>query len=652
MRLRTLELDVLEDRTVPATFTVSTLADDGIGSLRQAIDQANAAQGADVVEFASGVEGVITLTSGQIEIRDSLTIDGPGADLLTVSGNDQSRVLSVIGAAEERLFVTIGGLTLANGNGDNTEVGLRAGGALLSLFSVSLTIQDSVIRDSVGNSGGGVAARGIDNDLVIERSQILNNESVGVLSDGGGVSVSGRSFQFIDSTADGNIASYSGGGLSIQTDTGVVFGSTISNNIASSGGGGGLQAGLINTTTITNSTIADNQANGGFSGGGILAFDVMAINNSTIVRNVENSEGGSAGIEAFLGSEVTLLSSLVAENAVPGNPVFWATDVGGDVTSLGNNLIGDTKGSEGSTWLDSDILDVDSNLPELADNGGLTKTILPNGASFANGNGANPLGLPFDQRGEGFPRGGDIGAVSGGNARVNRPSGSTASPTRGGSNVVGVVDDEVDHVSGYIRALYFTILGRDADAQGLAAYTKNLKNGETVEWVARSIWTSAEHRTMQVQEYYLKFLGRSGSADEIDSYVQSMLDGASEEDVVTSILASDEYRNRFPTTDLWITQLYIDVLGRTPGSAETANYVDLVNAGASPETVVRSIVTSVEARVLQVTALYQQLLRRTPGGVELQMYQDRLTSVELITELAVEIAASDEMITLSAAFAV
>src|SRR6266540_213772 len=45
-------LEVLEDRTVPSTFTVTTLADSGPGSLRAAITAANTNPGADVIRFA------------------------------------------------------------------------------------------------------------------------------------------------------------------------------------------------------------------------------------------------------------------------------------------------------------------------------------------------------------------------------------------------------------------------------------------------------------------------------------------------------------------------------------------------------------------------------------------------------------------------
>src|SRR6516165_9980902 len=86
---------ILEDRTLPSTYMVSTLADSGAGSLRQAILDANADSTPDQIVFAPDLHGTIALTSGQLEVTNNLTIVGPGAARLTVSGNDQSRVFSI-----------------------------------------------------------------------------------------------------------------------------------------------------------------------------------------------------------------------------------------------------------------------------------------------------------------------------------------------------------------------------------------------------------------------------------------------------------------------------------------------------------------------------------------------------------------------------
>src|SRR2546430_5667719 len=75
--------------------TVTTTADDGPGSLRDAIK--NAAVGA-TIDF--GISGVITLTSGELAVTTNLTIAGPGASHLmeqrsTTSGTPGFRIFSI-----------------------------------------------------------------------------------------------------------------------------------------------------------------------------------------------------------------------------------------------------------------------------------------------------------------------------------------------------------------------------------------------------------------------------------------------------------------------------------------------------------------------------------------------------------------------------
>src|SRR5438105_7370170 len=93
-----------------ATITVTTTADSGTGSLRQAI--ALAASG-DTIDFA--VSGSILLTSGELLINKSLVIAGPGASALTISRN------TAAGTPNFRIFnfqsgiVTLSDLSLSNG---------------------------------------------------------------------------------------------------------------------------------------------------------------------------------------------------------------------------------------------------------------------------------------------------------------------------------------------------------------------------------------------------------------------------------------------------------------------------------------------------------------------------------------------------------
>src|SRR5882757_5427318 len=88
-----------------ATITVTNTNDSGTGSLRQALTIAN---DGDTISFA--VTGTITLTSGGLPINKNITISGPGADQLSIDGN---QALLVFGVFPGRA-ATISGLTVRN----------------------------------------------------------------------------------------------------------------------------------------------------------------------------------------------------------------------------------------------------------------------------------------------------------------------------------------------------------------------------------------------------------------------------------------------------------------------------------------------------------------------------------------------------------
>src|SRR5262249_55074091 len=117
-----LALEVMEDRTVPTTFTVNSTGDLGagvgmVGDLRYCINEANAHTGDDTSIFSSTVFNTpqtINLTQGQLELTDTSgteTITGPAGGV-TVNGGGNSRVFQVDGL----VTASISGMTITGGN--------------------------------------------------------------------------------------------------------------------------------------------------------------------------------------------------------------------------------------------------------------------------------------------------------------------------------------------------------------------------------------------------------------------------------------------------------------------------------------------------------------------------------------------------------
>ena len=137
------------------TYTVTNTNDAGTGSLRAAIAQANSdVTPPTLVLIPSSVSGTITLTSGELGISQAMSVQGPGASILSVSGGGSSRVFSV--SAGPGKTVSLSGMKIADGHLSGTH------GAGLNAFGANLALTDCVFDNNdasaLGGQGGGIYA--------------------------------------------------------------------------------------------------------------------------------------------------------------------------------------------------------------------------------------------------------------------------------------------------------------------------------------------------------------------------------------------------------------------------------------------------------------------------------------------------------------
>ena len=208
----------MEDRTLLSSFVVSNTGDSGPGSLRQAIEGANAQGGAETITFdptAFATPQTITLTSGQLELSDTTgteTITGPAAGV-TVSGdgpgnglNGQGRVFQV----DKGVTASISGVTITAGN-----AGGYGGGGLENYGTTTLT--DCTISGNSALKGGGLANYGTATltDCTISGNNVAGGLAIGGNpgGDGGGLQTFGGTITLTNCTVSGNSASNNGGGL-------------------------------------------------------------------------------------------------------------------------------------------------------------------------------------------------------------------------------------------------------------------------------------------------------------------------------------------------------------------------------------------------------------------------------------------------------
>jgi len=335
-----------------ATFTVSNTNDAGINSLRRAISDANATAGPDFIIFslASGAH-TITLTTGEIDITDDVTID-PTDDLdITVDGNNASRVFHITDSGAGS--VTLSRLRIQNGL-QGVEVN---GNGTRAIFQRCQFFQnDSGTANGGGLSVGNIGASVFGPEVIVNDCGFrANNGHLGGAANlhNGTISFRGCTFYLNESTA-------LGGAVRVGDN----------NTVAG-----------VSTATFTNCTFSDNTA--GTSGGALSVVDQGAaeLKHCTITDNTSVS-GAAVNVSAsFGGASVAVQNTVIADNNCPDG------DVSGTFTNLGHNFIG--AGDNSSSFVDGvDDCTVgaisapeDPMLSVIGDFGGLTVVHSPLGGS-------------------------------------------------------------------------------------------------------------------------------------------------------------------------------------------------------------------------------------------------------------------------------
>jgi len=348
------------------TYTVTNLLDGAPGSLRACI--AAAQSGADTINFQPLYQNqslTIPLTS-ELDITTNLTITGLGAGVLTISGQNHSRVFNIAAGA-------------------------------------TVTISQLTVSDGLASDGGGILNAGT---LTLQNCTIRNNKSTSVSGPGGGIESSGPLTLF-NCLVTSNTAAYSGGGIDVNTSALTMTNCTVSFNSAENPGGGGISIEnlYISGAELVNCTIASNSITSG-GGGGILegADSTIFFLGCTISGN--SAEAGRGGGVSEGDSPITFENTIVS-----GNSAGTSSDVdgtGGTIHSGGFNFIGNGDGADGTTWLASDQVGttaqpLNAYLGALQDNGGPTPTMAPTVFSVNVIDRGSSFGLTTDQRGQPRP---------------------------------------------------------------------------------------------------------------------------------------------------------------------------------------------------------------------------------------------------------
>ena len=161
-----------------------------------------------------------------MSVTGDLAVNGPGANKLTVSGNNASRVLHISNAAT----ATVAGLAIANG----ATFGGLGGGGILNEAGATLTLFHSALNNNTATAasnavdvfGGGLLNQG---KALVASSAFSGNQALG----GGGTS-------FFGGSLGGAIDNFGGAALTV-TDSAFVHKPSVGTGAGNFGIGGAIE---------------------------------------------------------------------------------------------------------------------------------------------------------------------------------------------------------------------------------------------------------------------------------------------------------------------------------------------------------------------------------------------------------------------------
>jgi len=383
-----------------AQFDVTTTADSGTGSLREALQNAAGNAEADVIDLSAVSGQTIALTTGALVIDgDEITIEGSE---VTIDAGGTSRVLEIVDSEVTLNDLTItggdadyGGGILGNGSdlilndsivtANNAEA--TGGGVYLYSKYGSLTMTRSAISDNeAGYGGGGLAVATDYGAITISDSVITGNVVTGDIPEGATPEES-RFEEFLapasrwpdgdrGSMVEPRVGNVAGAGLAAGTSDIEITNSTISDNRANGSVGGFSASSFEGDVTVIGSTVSGNTATTGSYGGAVLEskYGSAILQNSTVSGNsADTSVGGvalitgvedtmnpprgndqGAGQAVIVFSTITDNTSYVAGGA--GLGTYEPASIGASVIA-GNNAVTDS--DIGFRGADSDVITAD-----------------------------------------------------------------------------------------------------------------------------------------------------------------------------------------------------------------------------------------------------------------------------------------------------
>jgi predicted outer membrane repeat protein len=375
-----------------ATWTVTDCSGSPSDTASLPYAVANAGSGDTITITASCPSASPIVLQSALTIGVSLTISGPGASSLVVSGGNFFSGFII----DSGVTASISGLTVEDGKGTGAG-GIYNGSGTLTLIGSTVTanlatasaglgagiynnggtvtLTSSTVSSNSSSAGYGGGIYNLQGSLALTNSTVSGNSTDHA---GGGIYSNNGPVTLTNSTVSGNTVSMSGGGIyNAGTGALTISASTVSGNTAAGNGGGIYSAPSATvTSTISNSTVAGNTVSGADFGAGIYnSSGTLSVTSSTVTGNGGAHDPG--GIDLSIGT-IDVGSTILAANG-GGNCL------GAALSDQGYNIDDDASCAFSATGSINNSGTLAASLGSLANNGGPTLTVLPSGTSPAVG---------------------------------------------------------------------------------------------------------------------------------------------------------------------------------------------------------------------------------------------------------------------------
>jgi uncharacterized repeat protein (TIGR01451 family) len=394
------------------TVTVVNANDSGPGSLRQAVFDVCPG---GLINFSMTYPAVITLTSGQIEVHKPVTIDGPGATNVAVSGNNASRIFNMSepvsidaltlrdgytadngGAIQTTSPLTLAAVAMLSNSADDYSGAVFGGSTVLisdSLFQENQAANSGAVWSSgpalitntrfisnsatgdvgafwvdspaeiwnsffQGNSADTYGALRAEDNLAIHNTAFLTNTAV---NEAGAMYARRGEVIIEDSLFQGNSAGDYAGVMELYSSAAITDTRFIGNSSRGEDGAG-FGVGAIyagEPLTLKDSLFKDNKALNGFDAGAFYTYSTVEIINTDFINNSAGRDGGAVFVEG----QLTIVNSLLAGNQA-GNGRGEALYLNGSGTSYitHTTIASATQGSGSALYVAGGTLEAANNI--------------------------------------------------------------------------------------------------------------------------------------------------------------------------------------------------------------------------------------------------------------------------------------------------